>query len=85
MLTKERAKYFGEVDRTQPSLVSLSRRQREILSLLIQGRTSREIAYVLDIDDRTVDYHVAQICIKSGVWSRRELVILALRNEYKAA
>lgn len=81
MLTKERAKFRAPVASVRP----FSRRQREILDLLVQGLSSKEIGYSLGIDDRTVDYHASEMCSKVGVWTRRELVVFAVRSEAQAA
>ena len=72
MFTKERA--------LEDPPVSLSRRQKEVVGLLSEGKTSKEIAFLLDIDWRTVDFHVAAACSKLGVWSRRELMVWALKK-----
>ena len=57
---------------TRPE-VSLSRREREIATLVAEGRTSREVADELIIGVRTVESHLARIYAKLGVRSRSEL------------
>ena len=42
----------------------LSRREREVLSRLVQGLTNREIAHQLHISTNTVNKHVHQVLTK---------------------
>jgi DNA-binding CsgD family transcriptional regulator len=51
----------------------LSPREQEILEMISEGRTSREVAASLFLSPRTVDSHVRRIMQKLGVSSRREL------------
>lgn len=48
----------------------LSNREQEVLRLVAQDRTDREIARRLDIRERTVRAHVSRIILKLGVASR---------------
>ncbi|MCD6057480.1 MAG: hypothetical protein K0Q89_1010 [Thermomicrobiales bacterium] len=58
----------------------LTRREREVLRLLIDGRSNREIADALSISPRTVGKHVEGILAKLGVESRTAAVGYALRH-----
>jgi DNA-binding NarL/FixJ family response regulator len=60
--------------RTQPTLTS---RQDEILSLLADGQTDREIAERLFLSRRTVSWHIRLILDFFGVGTRREAVARA--------
>ena len=51
----------------------LTRRELEILALVIQGKTNRQIADNCSISERTVDNHVSKILHKTGCRSRTEL------------
>ncbi len=55
-----------------PDLASLSAREVEVLRLLAEGLTDREIAEVLTISARTVETHVSSILHKLGVRNRAE-------------
>jgi len=59
---------------------SLSAREREVLLLLAQGRTHREIADALFISAKTVDFHRANILRKLGLSCRADLTRYAVRR-----
>ncbi len=48
----------------------LTAREQEVLSLVAEGRTNREVAAELVLSERTVDRHVSNILTKLGVTSR---------------
>jgi DNA-binding CsgD family transcriptional regulator/pimeloyl-ACP methyl ester carboxylesterase len=58
----------------------LSPREREVLALLADGRTEREIASSLGISPATASRHVANLYAKLGVHRRAEAVAWAIRN-----
>jgi DNA-binding CsgD family transcriptional regulator/tetratricopeptide (TPR) repeat protein len=58
---------------------NLSPREGEVLRILAQGRTNREIAEQLFISDRTVAVHVRNILMKLGVAGRVEATSVAIR------
>lgn len=58
-----------------PDLARLSTREREVLRLLANGRTDREIAQTLTISPRTAETHVASILRKLEVRNRSEAAI----------
>ena len=58
----------------------LSTRETEVLPLLAQGHTSREIGQLLDISNRTVEHHRAKIMKKLGINDLAGLVRYAIRN-----
>ena len=57
----------------------LTPRQREIVRLLVDGRSAKEIAKLLDISHRTVEYHKYQAMEALGVATNAELIQIALR------
>ena len=64
-----------------PSAFSkLSSREREVLQLLAEGKSSKEIAFMLKISARTVDVHRKHIMDKLGLGSIAELTRYALRE-----
>lgn len=58
----------------------LSSRERQVLSLMTQGRTNRDIAHALGITESTVKCHVGAILIHLGVTDRTQAVIAALQR-----
>src|SRR5215218_1372274 len=58
----------------------LTRREREVLRLLAEGNSNREIAGALSISPRTVGKHIEGILAKLGVESRTAAVGYALRH-----
>lgn len=57
----------------------LSNRELEVLTLLAQGYTNKEIAERIFLSVKTVETHRAKIYAKLGIESRAELVHLAIR------
>lgn len=61
-------------------VAKLTARQREILQLLAEGRSAREIAGVLAISARTVEFHKYQMMEALGLHHSAELVHLAIKH-----
>lgn len=59
---------------------SLTRRQREILQLLADGKTAKEIGAVLGISARTVESHKYELMKQLGLERTAELVQFAVRH-----
>jgi DNA-binding NarL/FixJ family response regulator len=57
----------------------VSSREIEVLRLIARGHTNKAIAAQLDISDRTVQGHIANIFDKLGVHSRTEAVMIGIR------
>src|SRR6267378_1481109 len=62
------------------SAQSLSAREREIVQLLAEGKSNKDVASALGISVRTAEAHRASILRKLGVDSIAELVRYAVRN-----
>lgn len=58
----------------------LTEREREVLTLMIEGLNNTQIAGRLSVSPSTIKSHVSNILSKLGVASRTEAVTLALRN-----
>jgi len=76
------AKMLTELSRPRDpdSLSDLTKRQIEVLELLSQGRTNREISEALHLAEKTVKHYISSILQKLHVRSRTEAVIIALRR-----
>jgi len=59
---------------------ALSLRQREVLQLIVQDLTNKEIAAVLNIEVKTVEKHRAELKRRFGVTGTAGLVSTALRS-----
>ena len=57
----------------------LTRRERDVLPLLVRGRTNRQIAEELFISENTAGVHVSNILGKLGVSTRTEAAGIAAR------
>ena len=69
------ARTGGEAD----PLAALTLRQREVLQLVAEGHTSKEVAQRLGLSPRTVETHRAQIMERLGVHDLPGLVRFAVR------
>jgi DNA-binding NarL/FixJ family response regulator len=59
-------------------LATLSPRQREVLRLIAEGRTTKQIAHVLEISVKTVETHRAQLMERLGIHDVAGLVRYAI-------
>ena len=64
-----------------PSPSDLTLRELEVLKLLAQGRSHKEIAYALDISVKTVDAHGANIMRKLNLHTLSDLIHFAIRHK----
>jgi DNA-binding NarL/FixJ family response regulator len=55
-------------------------REAEVLTLLAEGRSTRDIAARLYLSPKTVERHIANLAAKVGVGGRSELVSFAARH-----
>ena len=69
----------GESDKAEKS--PLSKKEKEILKYIVEGKTSREIAEVLELSIRTVDNHRANMMKKLDVNNAAELVKMAIEDK----
>jgi len=60
--------------------LDLTEREREVLTLMVEGLNNTQIAGRLIVSSSTIKSHVSNILSKLGVASRTEAVTLALRN-----
>jgi DNA-binding NarL/FixJ family response regulator len=65
----------------KPSRPRLTPREREILQLLAEGKSNKEVASLLGISVNTAEAHRANIMLKLGLHSLAELVHYAIRNQ----
>jgi DNA-binding NarL/FixJ family response regulator len=65
---------------TNGPVQSLTPRQREVLQLLAEGRSAKEIAEMLAISPRTVEFHKYQMMEAHGLHSSAELIHFAIKQ-----
>ena len=58
----------------------LTAREREIVQLLSEGKSAKEVAVALNISVKTAETHRSNIMRKLGLHSVSELVLYAVRN-----
>ncbi|MBS1538529.1 MAG: response regulator transcription factor [Bacteroidetes bacterium] len=71
----------GSMDDNSGAAVSLTKREQEILGMVVKGLTSTEIADKLSISPRTVETHRFNLITKFGVKNTAGLVRFAVLNE----
>jgi len=80
-LSPEAAQALVETANQPPAPgLNLTEREREVLTLMIEGLNNIQIAGRLTVSPSTIKSHVSNILSKLGVASRTEAVTLALRN-----
>jgi len=57
----------------------LTKREKEVFSLLIKNKSTREIAEKLDISEKTVRNHISNAMQKLGVKGRAQAVVELIR------
>lgn len=74
-------RYIGKSPRTESSVfTNLTQREREVLQVLAEGMTTKEIAYHLNVSVKTVETHRRNIMEKLNIHSISELVKYAIRE-----
>lgn len=57
-------------------VIPLSKREKDVVGLLLQGKSNKQIALALGLSERTVEFHLNNIYTKMQVGSRVELILL---------
>lgn len=70
--------------RAGDGLDRLSAREREVVGLLVQGRSNKDIAVALSISQATVARHLSNIRSKLGLRSRAQVAAWALRDDLRS-
>jgi len=64
-----------------PRLPKLTPREREVIQLLAEGKSSKEVASLLNLSTKTAETHRSNIMRKLGIHSIRDLVVYAVKND----
>jgi DNA-binding NarL/FixJ family response regulator len=67
-------------DATEDPASSLTPRQREVLQLLAEGRSAKEVATTLEISPRTIEFHKYQMMETLKIRTSAELVHFAVKH-----
>jgi DNA-binding NarL/FixJ family response regulator len=78
LITKELVDVFLATDSEKSG--GLTPRQREVLQHLAEGRTAKEIANLLNITSRTVEFHKGQIMDHLNLRTTADLIKYALTH-----
>ena len=62
-------------------ITALSARQRDILRLLASGKSAKQVANVLDISSRTVEFHKYKLMESLGLANSAELIQFAIKRD----
>ncbi len=63
-----------------PKFPALTPREREVIQLLAEGKSSKEVASLLNLSTKTAETHRSNIMRKLGFHSIRDLVLYAVKN-----
>jgi len=63
-----------------PQLPQLTPREREVIQLLAEGKSSKEVACLLNLSTKTAETHRSNIMRKLGFHSIRDIVVYAVKN-----
>ena len=69
-----------EVCGKRPTAPPLSKREQEVLRLVAEGRSNKQIAHALTISERTVKFHVTSLFQKLKAENRAQVVALAVQR-----
>jgi DNA-binding NarL/FixJ family response regulator len=78
---KVAAKLSQILQKDQDGVADLTRREMDVLRLVVEAKTNGEIGVMLGISEKTVEKHLDTIFRKLGVASRVEAAVLAVRSD----
>lgn len=85
LMTKGMDGSFVQNFKLRKSTSPLTLRQKEVLQLLAEGRSMKEVAFVLNVSPRTVAFHKYTMMEHLHIRSNAELIEYAMRNAIVAA
>ena len=80
LMTKGMVGSFVQNFKQRKSNTSLTLRQKEVLQLLAEGRSMKEVAFVLNVSPRTVAFHKYTMMEHLHIKSSAELIEYAMRS-----
>ena len=79
-VSREVSALLGRISTQETERQDLTPREKEVLGLAVEGQTNREIAFNLDISEKTVEKHLHNVYKKLDVSSRVEAAVLAVEE-----
>ncbi|MHB0914307.1 MAG: LuxR C-terminal-related transcriptional regulator [Thermoleophilia bacterium] len=73
----------ADTDIAVSTIVRLTRREKDVLSIMVKGMTNKEIAGALHLSPETVKTHISTLLKKSGASSRHRLIAAISSGEIK--
>ncbi|MEE1656237.1 response regulator transcription factor [Microvirga sp. CF3062] len=67
---------YVEIKASSPDLPHLTPRERQIISILVKGRSNKEIGNTLDLSEKTIKHHLTNILQKLRVRNRVEAALM---------
>jgi DNA-binding CsgD family transcriptional regulator len=77
---RRRARLAGSAEQVPDAGLTLTPRELEVLRLVAEGRSNRQIGAALYISDKTASVHVSNLMAKLGATSRTEAAAVAYRS-----
>jgi DNA-binding NarL/FixJ family response regulator len=71
---------FGGGTETRKLSTTLTSRQREVLQLVAEGRSVKEIATILQVSAKTVEFHKSALMVRLGIHTTAELTRYAIEH-----
>ena len=72
--------FMSESHRRRKTVIELTPRQREVLQLTSEGRSAKEIASILNISTRTVEFHKYRMMESLGLRTNADLIQYAIKH-----
>lgn len=75
-------RHLSERKERDPERTSLSDRELQVVALIVEGLSNKEISRRLELSDKTVKNHISHILAKLRLNARTQIAVLALRNGF---
>jgi DNA-binding NarL/FixJ family response regulator len=72
----------GDLTTSEPSWEVLTRREREVIKLIAEGKRTKEIAVYLSLSPKTIEKHRTNLMRKLDLHNVSEVTVYAIRNGF---
>lgn len=73
--------YIPDRNSVTSNLKKLSRREYQVLELMVLGKTNKDIAVELNVTIDAVKYHIKNIMFKTSIRDRRDFIELNAKGQ----